>query len=115
MVHSVFAQPSSLRLRFLLRASGSQYATALSPPRGLTPRTPVLRAQQIVGEKARRVRNLAEEHQLRHLSPPPPNHETAPKARLSPSSTNQLTLKKKGTSRKLYRPVRDLGTEHMSQ
>ena len=112
---SVSVQPSSLGLRFLLRASGAQYATAPSPPRGLTPHTPVLRAQQVVGEKTRRVRNLAEEHQLRHLSPPPPNHETVPKARLSHHQLIGWLLKSGGAPRKLSQPVRDLGIEHVRQ
>lgn len=49
------------------------------------------------------------------FSPRPPNLETIPKARLSPSSTNQLTLLKKGESQELYGPVRGLGAEHMNQ
>lgn len=73
---------------------GTAGHSPIPSPRRLTPRTPVLRAQQVVGEKACRVRNLAEEHQLRHLSPRPPTMRRSPRPASSPSSTNQLTLKK---------------------
>lgn len=56
---------------------GPRPATARPLPPGLPLHTPVLRAQQVVGEEARRVGDLAEEHQLRHL-PPTPHHEPAP-------------------------------------
>ena len=75
---------------------GTAGHSPIPSPRRLTPRTPVLRAQQVVGEKACRVRNLAEKHQLRHLSPRPPTMRRFPRPASSASSTNQSTLKKGG-------------------
>lgn len=93
---------------------GPRPATARPLPPGLPLHTPVLRAQQVVGEEARRVGDLAEEHQLRHL-PPTPHHEPAPgPASPGPRQINGLAEEDRAP-RKPSWPVRGVSAKHMTR